>query len=263
MGLLSSRGFRNILLGAGSRYQELSKNALEIATEGQKNLREIAQNLDTVEKKAVKAMRVVEQQSDPTFTTFLSNKGIETLMEMEDKDLLAYKEQYDQLSPNDLVKLQEQDAVDLKKESGQYYTDVAENLKKSVNIGNDSANFLLDIDPRSKKFRKKVEETGAVAPSFELGEVPTVPTETLGFYGETWNDSTLKGLVDRDYIDGTIEQDLFNINLQKPTQEEIDAEYQKRLNNALSAWKQQSGTVQKTETDYQIETDEQLDEILT
>lgn len=180
MGLLSSRGFRNILLGAGSRYQELSRNALEIATEGQKNLREIAQNLDTVEKQASKALRVVEQQSDPTFSTFLSNKGIETLMEMDDETLRAYKEQYDSLSADDLSKLQEQEQVDLKAQSQKYYTDVAENLKKSVNIGNNSANFLLDIDPRSKKFRQQVEQTGAVAPSFDVGEIPTVPTETLG-----------------------------------------------------------------------------------
>lgn len=180
MGLLSSRGFRNILLGAGSRYQELSRNALEIAMEGQKNLREIAQNLDTVEKQASKALRVVEQQSDPTFSTFLSNKGIETLMEMDDETLRAYKEQYDSLSTDDLSKLQEQEQVDLKAQSQKYYTDVAENLKKSVNIGNNSANFLLDIDPRSKKFRQQVEQTGAVAPEFDLGEVPTVPTETLG-----------------------------------------------------------------------------------
>lgn len=262
MSLLSSRGFRNILLGAGSRYQELSKNALEIATEGSKNLREISQNLDTVEKKAVKAMRVVEQQSDPLFATFLSNKGIETLMEMEDKDLLTFKEQFDQLSPNDLTKLKEQEAVDLKGQSQQYYTDVAENLKKTVNIGNDSANFLLNINPRSKKFRKEVEEMGAVAPSFDIGEVPTVPTETLGYYGETWKDSTLKALVDRDYIDGTIEQDLFNINLQKPTKEDIEIEYNKRLTNAYNAWKQQSGVTEKTEADYTIESDAQLDEII-
>ena len=189
MGLLSSRGFRNILLGAGSRYQELSKNALEIATEGQKNLREIAQNLDTVEKKAVKAMRVVEQQTDPVFSTFLGNKGIETLMEMDDETLRTYKEQYDQLSSNDLEKLKEQDAIDLKGESQKYYMDVAENMKKTVNIGNDSVNFLLDIDPRSKKFRKKVEEVGTVAPEFDLGQIPTVPTETLGFYGTTFTDS--------------------------------------------------------------------------
>lgn len=182
MGLLSSRGFRNILLGAGSRYQELSRNALEIATEGQKNLREIAQNLDTVEKQASKALRVVEQQTDPTFSTFLSNKGIETLMEMDDETLRTYKEQYDSLSADDLSKLQEQEQVDLKAQSQKYYTDVAENLKKSVNIGNNSANFLLDIDPRSKKFRQQVEQTGAVAPSFDLGEVTTVPTETLGTY---------------------------------------------------------------------------------
>ena len=49
MGLLSSRGFRNILLGAGSRYQELSRNALEIATEGQKNLREIGGSMANLE----------------------------------------------------------------------------------------------------------------------------------------------------------------------------------------------------------------------
>ena len=52
-----------------------------------------------------------------------------------------------------------------------------------------SVNFLLDIDPRSKKFRKKVEEVGTVAPEFDLGQIPTVPTETLGFYGTTFTDS--------------------------------------------------------------------------
>ena len=182
MGLLSARGFRNILIGAGQRYDQLRQEALTIGEEGAKNLREISTDLDGYVKKSQNIINTVRKQNNPLFSKFLANEGFDSLMQTGlDADVLRnYKEEFDNLSPKARKEIEEGPDVDLEKQYGESYALERDGLINSLNMGNDTANFLLDFTPRSKNFRRKVEKLQEDTPELNLAEQGTFPTSQLG-----------------------------------------------------------------------------------
>ena len=98
-----------------------------------------------------------------------------------DADVLRnYKEEFDNLSPKARKEIEEGPDVDLEKQYGESYALERDGMINSLNMGNDTANFLLDFTPRSKNFRRKVEKLQEDTPELNLAEQGTFPTSQLG-----------------------------------------------------------------------------------
>ena len=193
MGLLSSKAFRYMAIGAGTSALGYMREAREKGQKGLEDLKlakdEVTEELNTLQKTYDKALQVGGNVGGGSFANFLfGTKGIEYLANLDDvsvetanNELSILKSQFDSLPEGERAKFQ--DYTKVAKTKFETRADVLkEGLQKNNNMGRETTNFLSKMlfePPKSVMEEREKTIAGVTTPELTTPEVVPSGAESL------------------------------------------------------------------------------------
>jgi len=182
--LFSTRGMRDVLIGAGSRYIELGSEAREVVAKGSTNLTQATEKVKTESAKLVKGMKTVESFADtPLFVSYLSKVtggDVSSIGDLSAKEIADAKSNFETF---DKTKLDAESLDKLRVDYSNNYKKIAQGATANNNIPEGSVQFLLQSTPGYENLQQGFKE---------LETAPNVTASDTGRFETLTNTSNIK-----------------------------------------------------------------------